>query len=168
MNEGTRRGEAQGITIGSLLKISETRGVDKKTTVLDYVVRLLVEKGQGDALEFSRSPAFAALDVAGRVSLSDVEGTAARMSGDLKRVEREAAAARDAGETGPADLLAAFSADGSVAVDALHGACERARTSAGRLAEHFGEKLAPGWEGTALGQLHSFVGAVRVSWERCN
>ena len=37
MNAGTRRGGASGIRLGSLLQIVQTKGRDRKTTVLDYV-----------------------------------------------------------------------------------------------------------------------------------
>jgi hypothetical protein len=33
MNEGTRQGNASGITLNSLLKLTNTKGADKKTTV---------------------------------------------------------------------------------------------------------------------------------------
>ena len=44
MNEGTHKGQASGITLDSLLKLTHTKGADKKTTVLDYVVTLCLDK----------------------------------------------------------------------------------------------------------------------------
>ena len=44
MNEGSRKGQASGITLDSLLKLTHTKGADKKTTVLDYVVTLCLDK----------------------------------------------------------------------------------------------------------------------------
>lgn len=45
MNQGTRQGDAAGFTVDSLLKLINTKGVDRKTTVLDYVVRLIYDSG---------------------------------------------------------------------------------------------------------------------------
>jgi hypothetical protein len=44
MNEGSRKGQASGITLNSLLKLIHTKGADKKTTVLDYVINLCLDK----------------------------------------------------------------------------------------------------------------------------
>jgi hypothetical protein len=44
MNEGSRKGQASGITLESLLKLIHTKGTDKKTTVLDYVIGLCLDK----------------------------------------------------------------------------------------------------------------------------
>eukprot|EP01034_Spumella_vulgaris_P023259 gene23260-29471_t len=51
MNQGTVRGGASGFTLDSLLKMVETKGVDKRTSVLDYVVWSLLERGEERALE---------------------------------------------------------------------------------------------------------------------
>jgi hypothetical protein len=45
MNEGSKSGkQASGITLDSLLKLINTKGADKKTTVLDYVINLCFDK----------------------------------------------------------------------------------------------------------------------------
>jgi hypothetical protein len=44
MNEGTFQGSAAGFTLDSLLKLTTTKGVDKKTSVLDIVTRMLGEQ----------------------------------------------------------------------------------------------------------------------------
>jgi hypothetical protein len=47
MNAGSYKGSAQGFTLDSLLKLTTTRsGVDKKTSVLDYIVRTTVKKNE--------------------------------------------------------------------------------------------------------------------------
>ena len=48
MNQGTRNGRAVGFTLDSMLKMVHTKGVDKKTTVLDYVVKSLLDKEDGE------------------------------------------------------------------------------------------------------------------------
>ena len=89
MNEGTYRGQAAGFTLDSLLKMVHTKGdlpscisyicfdflnrfiyfagIDKKTSVLDYVVKRILSKGDERLLE-----------VADDISLAD---TASRLSG---------------------------------------------------------------------------------------
>jgi hypothetical protein len=39
LNQGSSNGGAVGFTVGSLLKLTQTKGVDRSTTVLDYLVR---------------------------------------------------------------------------------------------------------------------------------
>ena len=51
MNEGTHRGRASGFTVDSLIKMVNTKGVDKKTTILDYVVKSTIDRGDGHLLE---------------------------------------------------------------------------------------------------------------------
>jgi diaphanous 2 len=50
MNEGSRKGQVAGFTLDSLLKMLSTKGVDKQTTVLDYVVRMIFERGERSVL----------------------------------------------------------------------------------------------------------------------
>ncbi len=45
MNESVGKPKASGITLDSLLKIANTKGKDKRTTVLDYVVKMVGDKG---------------------------------------------------------------------------------------------------------------------------
>jgi hypothetical protein len=52
MNEGTYQGSAAGFTLDSLLKLTTTKGVDKKTSVLDIVTRMLGEQGNTEMLDF--------------------------------------------------------------------------------------------------------------------
>ena len=47
-----QRGQAAGgITLDSLIKMMQTKGVDKKTTILDYVVKSLIDKNESKVLE---------------------------------------------------------------------------------------------------------------------
>ena len=52
MNEGTHKGQASGITLDSLLKLTHTKGADKKTTVLDYAVTLCLDRVRRCSLLF--------------------------------------------------------------------------------------------------------------------
>jgi ankyrin repeat protein len=46
MNQGTFRGNATGFTVDSLLRMINMKGADKKTSVLDYVVKSLYDRGE--------------------------------------------------------------------------------------------------------------------------
>ena len=48
VNEGAGRPKVAGITIDSLMKTAQTKGVDKVTTVLDYVVKMVNERTPSD------------------------------------------------------------------------------------------------------------------------
>ena len=50
MNRGTYKGSAAGFTIDSLLKLTSTRGADGKTTLLDFVVKVITQKSDNDTL----------------------------------------------------------------------------------------------------------------------
>mmetsp|Transcript_24624 Transcript_24624/g.36263 ORF Transcript_24624/g.36263 Transcript_24624/m.36263 type:complete len:2041 (+) Transcript_24624:160-6282(+) len=50
MNAGTFRGGASGFSLDSLLKMVHTKGVDKKTSVLDYVIKSLIDRGEQSVL----------------------------------------------------------------------------------------------------------------------
>jgi hypothetical protein len=51
MNESVGKPKASGITLESLLKTAELKGKDKKTTVLDYVVKMIGEKGEDEGVK---------------------------------------------------------------------------------------------------------------------
>jgi hypothetical protein len=46
MNQGTFRGNATGFTVDSLVRMINMKGADKKTSVLDYVVKSLYDRGE--------------------------------------------------------------------------------------------------------------------------
>ena len=45
LNEGSRHERARAVSLASLPRIVDTRGVDKRTSVLDYVVQMLAPRG---------------------------------------------------------------------------------------------------------------------------
>ncbi len=51
MNSGSRFGDAVGIKIGSLIKVTQTKSYDRKSTVLDYIVEMIIKEKGKDALE---------------------------------------------------------------------------------------------------------------------
>jgi hypothetical protein len=50
LNEGTQRGGACGFTLDSLMKMVNTKGADRKTSLLDYVVKSLYDRGEEGVL----------------------------------------------------------------------------------------------------------------------
>jgi hypothetical protein len=49
LNQGSSNGGAVGFTVASLLKLSQTKGVDRKTTILDYIVKTTADSAAKQA-----------------------------------------------------------------------------------------------------------------------
>ncbi len=54
MNEGTQKGDAAGFTLDSLMKLTQTKSVDGKMTILDYLVLMFAKKEQLEELKVSQ------------------------------------------------------------------------------------------------------------------
>ncbi|TYZ64843.1 hypothetical protein PybrP1_008146 [[Pythium] brassicae (nom. inval.)] len=52
LNAGTELEDARGVTLASLLKLSETKSMDRTTTLLQFIVKLVHDRGEGDILHF--------------------------------------------------------------------------------------------------------------------
>ncbi|KAG1700168.1 hypothetical protein DVH05_011976 [Phytophthora capsici] len=52
LNAGTELEGAQGITLASLLKLSETKAIDQSMTLLQFIIKLIHDRGEGDVLLF--------------------------------------------------------------------------------------------------------------------
>jgi len=70
MNEGTRTGGAAGFKFDSLLRLTQTKSFDGKTTVLDFIVNLFVSKKRRQALKVSED--FPECHKASRIVVSDL------------------------------------------------------------------------------------------------
>ncbi|KAG3034861.1 hypothetical protein PC121_g2088 [Phytophthora cactorum] len=53
LNTGTELEGAQGITLASLLKLSETKAIDQSMTLLQFIIKLIHDRGEGDVLLFT-------------------------------------------------------------------------------------------------------------------
>ncbi|KAF4127612.1 Formin Homology 2 Domain [Phytophthora infestans] len=53
LNTGTELEGAQGITLASLLKLSETKAIDQSMTLLQFSIKLIHDRGEGDVLLFT-------------------------------------------------------------------------------------------------------------------
>jgi hypothetical protein len=87
MNEGTRTGGAAGFKFDSLLKLTQTKSSDGKTTVLDYLVTIFVAKGQRETLLLSSD--FPECQTASRMNLSDLLADARTMGASLIECKKE-------------------------------------------------------------------------------
>ena len=90
MNAGTRKGGVSGFTLDSLLTLGTTKGVDKKTTLMDYLAAMVEKKGGEKLLSFQDD--LGAMQAARRFVFSDAKGEVARMKASLTALRREAAA----------------------------------------------------------------------------
>lgn len=70
LNEGTRNGAAAGFRFDSLLRLTQTKASDGKTTALDYLVKEFGEKGQRDTLILIED--FPECQTASRMLISDM------------------------------------------------------------------------------------------------
>ena len=131
---GTTRGDARGIRLGSLLAIVKTKGRDRTTTVLDYVVAGLLKRGHARALRDVVGTLEGPVAAAAKQPVSDFaneasrlrEGTRARAEisrSVLSRGRRQHANAAKIIQRRPAGLANArrLSAEAAAALQAVEG-----------------------------------------------
>ena len=104
MNEGTHKGQAAGFTLDSLLKITMTKGKDKKTTVLDAVAKLLGDRGKAGLLDYAED--LGGVEGAARVPKGQLLADVASFEAGLVRVRAEQAALRQEAEEAAAQTPA--------------------------------------------------------------
>lgn len=87
MNEGTRTGGAAGFKFDSLLKLTQTKSADGKTTVLDYLVMIFVAKEKEETLDLFSD--FPECQTASRMMISDMMGEVRQLGSALKQCSTE-------------------------------------------------------------------------------
>ena len=85
MNEGAGKTKAGGITLESLVKAASKKGVDGKTTILDYVVGMTMKQQSVAMLDFASI--IAVVRDASRINLQDIQNNYREIINDMKRVE---------------------------------------------------------------------------------
>jgi len=70
-------GDVAGFSLDSLLKLGQTKAADRKTTILDYLCKLVHKKGGEDLLEIEEE-------------LSDIEGASKKLPSDIQSQVRKA------------------------------------------------------------------------------
>jgi hypothetical protein len=141
MNEGTYKGAASGFTLDSLIKITMTKGKDKKTTVLDAVARLLGEQGKSDLFDFPRE--LSRVEEAARIPKAQLLTDLSFLDSGLTRVkaERDALAAEGDGTGQDASLQKTekFLDDASGVIAELRSTMAGVEEQCKQLADYFGE-----------------------------
>jgi len=87
MNEGTRTGGAAGFKFDSLLRLTQTKSSDGKTTVLDFLVTVFVEKDQRGTLDLLSD--FPECHTAGRMVIGDLLSSAKELKLALEKCRTE-------------------------------------------------------------------------------
>ena len=87
MNEGTRTGGASGFKFDSLLRLTQTKSGDGKTTVLDYMVTIYFAKDQKQTLDLIED--FPDCQVASRMLISDLVANVKDVSDKMTKCKKE-------------------------------------------------------------------------------
>ncbi|XP_048510372.1 protein diaphanous isoform X3 [Athalia rosae] len=91
MNSGSKNGQAFGFEISFLTKLTSTKDVENKQTLLHYLVET-IERKFPDCANFTDE--LAHVDRASRVSLENVQRTLRQMDASLRNLEQDLANAR--------------------------------------------------------------------------
>ncbi|KAH8068038.1 hypothetical protein JL721_6985 [Aureococcus anophagefferens] len=161
MNAGTKKGDARGIRLGSLLAIVKTKGRDRRTTVLDYVVQGLLKRGHGAAMEEVVRTLGGPVAAAARVPIGEHEkavgdlrsGVVAR--GVLREAERDLRGAERALVRGEARDMNAEDSRGGYRPQASFGGSPSKRLDDGGAA---GAGACAAARGRAVARLRDFTG----------
>lgn len=160
-------GGVRGLRLAAINKLAGTKSVDRKSTLMDYVVNSIMTKGRGDLARFVED--LAPLKAVRKLLLSEVQRDLAALANRTKYASDEAGreeAALASGGGGGAWLAErgefvarwrAFSADAGAALGALRDACADVEAACVGLAAYFGEDVAQ-WPPQAVFQeLEGFI-----------
>jgi Formin Homology 2 Domain/Subunit CCDC53 of WASH complex len=78
MNEGTTTGGASGFKFDSLLKLSQTKSSDGRTTLLDFIVMMFISRNNRDALDLETE--LSDCHLASKLSISEMTASLKAMS----------------------------------------------------------------------------------------
>jgi hypothetical protein len=87
MNQGTRTGGASGFKFDSLLKLTQTKSSDGKTTVLDFLVNVFVSKNQREVLDLTSD--FPRCRIASKMMISDLLKEVKNLGDSLEQCKDE-------------------------------------------------------------------------------
>ncbi|KAG7384586.1 hypothetical protein PHYPSEUDO_002486 [Phytophthora pseudosyringae] len=87
LNTGTELEGAQGITLSSLLKLSETKAIDQSMTLLQFIIKLIHDRGEGDVLLFIND--FSTLAEARRFSNVICDSQVRALQHEITKLEQE-------------------------------------------------------------------------------
>ena len=109
LNAGTQRGSAAGFKLDTLLKLSDVKGVDRKTSLLQFVVQQVQAEDPGVC---KLAEHMSHVRPAATMQLSAVSAMVGEIRIGLRKVSREAEAAKEDAEA--AKAAAAAAAEGKV------------------------------------------------------
>ncbi|KAH8091169.1 hypothetical protein JL720_6054 [Aureococcus anophagefferens] len=162
MNAGTKKGDARGIRLGSLLAIVKTKGRDRRTTVLDYVVQGLLKRGHGAAMEEVVRTLGGPVAAAARVpigehekAVGDLRSGVVRARDVLREAERDLRGAERALVRGEARDMNAEDSRGGYRPQASFGGSPSKRLDDGGAA---GAGACAAARGRAVARLRDFTG----------
>ncbi|CAH8312783.1 unnamed protein product [Eruca vesicaria subsp. sativa] len=91
LNEGTEKGKAQGFNLESLLKLSDTRAVNGKITLMHYLCKVIADK-KVDLLDFHKE--LGSLELASKIQFNLLDG---EMKEGLEKANLELTASKTDG-----------------------------------------------------------------------
>jgi cellobiose-specific phosphotransferase system component IIB len=124
MNEGTRTGGAAGFKFDSLLKLTQTKSADGKTTVLDYLVEdLFIAKGERHKLDLNSD--FPECSTASRMLIGDLVAEVKSMQDSVAQCKCELDALRKESLGKNTGVSSAIAKIESQEKNSIHGAIQR-------------------------------------------
>ncbi|XP_045538398.1 protein diaphanous isoform X3 [Papilio machaon] len=136
MNTGSNNAGAYGFEISFLTKLTATKDLENKQTLLHYLVETIESKFP-DALTFAEEMPH--IDRAARVSMENVQKSLKKMENDIKALEMDLNNARV--PQSPDDLfnenMASFAVEAREQCDLLHSMFRKMEALYGELAEYY-------------------------------
>lgn len=138
LNQGTARGSAVGFKLDSLLKLSDTRAINNKMTLMHYLCKLLAEK-MSELLDFDKD--LVHLDAASKIQLKSLAEEMQAVSKGLEKVEQELTASENDGaiSSGFQKVLKNFLHTAEAEVRSLITLYSEVGRNADSLSQYFGE-----------------------------
>ena len=134
MNEGTRTGRAAGFKLDSLLKLTQTKSADGKTTVLDYLVEdLFIAKGERHKLDLNSD--FPESSTASRMLIGDLVAEVKAMHESVAQCKTELEALRKESLGKNTGVSSAIAKIESQEKNSIHGAIRRLESFIGTAEE---------------------------------
>ena len=166
MNESVGKPTVSGITLDSLIKTAELKGKDKKTTVLDYVVKMIGEKGEDEGVKMLSGLAQEMSDLAAGarcMGMKEMLGIVGDLQVGIRIIE---------GMLGEEGASALFRERGAKFVQkggSMLGAIEKKIKECGKkvrvLCEYFAEDFEVCNPANIMKVLQQFIRLVGTSWE---
>eukprot|EP01028_Stygiella_incarcerata_P000190 TRINITY_DN1027_c2_g1_i3.p1 TRINITY_DN1027_c2_g1~~TRINITY_DN1027_c2_g1_i3.p1 ORF type:complete len:548 (+),score=205.67 TRINITY_DN1027_c2_g1_i3:124-1644(+) len=161
VNGGSFRANAYGFQLNCLTKLQETKSLDGKTTLLDYVVEHCLRKSP-EILEFPSDMAH--VEDAIRVSITNLQQETAQVQKGMKMVQVELKqSAYDTEGDSFKEVMEAFERRGSEDLDAMMDRFKTMEETMEKLAMYFGEDPAKFSPEEFFGEIGKFMTMLAAS-----